>query len=603
MLCAALPGLVVLLSLAMAQAQSDPYRGLWAGQVTLFRANEVSIPLDGDNVPIAPDSAVATPTADAAHLRLILHVNGAGQVSLLKDVAIMARSEDPDGELGSESDIALVTDERLYPNYPAQAAVRIASAVFDFGDSRATDALDVIVDATVAAAVASVSVTTEDLETTEGRLAATADAEAAALAAASPLLPKADVAEAFALFLRDDFDLDDVETIALSADPRADAAPFFTAAESLRTNSFYGDTRGVEMVEAVVQAVEGAGTNEADLILASRNSASANADTTDNYQRFLAGKDVGDMIAASAAAAASAATETNATPESIRTAAELTPEVVQVRADAILLRIDDYEDARAPGAVETVLDAVIDSVVAALPVDSGSEGPVQSAAETAGRDALAGGVPRYPLSPQMPTPDYDAFVTSDIFLDSAATAATGAAEGAVSERKNNGLWTEASLAGNARATAVTDLGDAYNEAARAIRNELPLAGEFGPGIGDPRLTWELSQTNNVPALGDAALSGMVSLPARHPTNPFRHRRHPDHSIGFDIDRHLRLDFDAAPTNGFERAGFGVDRITGVYREEVFGLHKPLGPNKDMGLRVEGTFELSRISLIDALNAR
>jgi hypothetical protein len=47
----------------------------------------------------------------------------------------------------------------------------------------------------------------------------------------------------------------------------------------------------------------------------------------------------------------------------------------------------------------------------------------------------------------------------------------------------------------------------------------------------------------------------------------------------------------------------VQRITGVYREEIFGLHKPLGPQQDKGLKVEGRFELNRISLIDALNAR
>jgi hypothetical protein len=47
----------------------------------------------------------------------------------------------------------------------------------------------------------------------------------------------------------------------------------------------------------------------------------------------------------------------------------------------------------------------------------------------------------------------------------------------------------------------------------------------------------------------------------------------------------------------------VDRIPGTYREEFFGLHKPLGPDKDIGLRVEGRFELNRISTIDTLNAR
>lgn len=73
-------------------AQANAYRGLWIGQVTLSRATEVTVPLDENNVPVAPNPAVPTATADEAHLRVILHVNGAGQVSLLKDVAVLDRS-------------------------------------------------------------------------------------------------------------------------------------------------------------------------------------------------------------------------------------------------------------------------------------------------------------------------------------------------------------------------------------------------------------------------------------------------------------------------------------------------------------------------------
>lgn len=96
------------------------------------------------------------------------------------------------------------------------------------------------------------------------------------------------------------------------------------------------------------------------------------------------------------------------------------------------------------------------------------------------------------------------------------------------------------------------------------------------------------------------------LPASHPTNPFRHRRHPDHTSGYDIERVIRLDFDGAQGDALEAAGFGVDRVTGTYREEIFGLHKPLGPEPDtdpVGLRTEGRFELNRVSLIDTLNTR
>jgi len=47
----------------------------------------------------------------------------------------------------------------------------------------------------------------------------------------------------------------------------------------------------------------------------------------------------------------------------------------------------------------------------------------------------------------------------------------------------------------------------------------------------------------------------------------------------------------------------VASVTGVYREEIFGLHKPLGANKDIGLKAEGRFQLNRVSRIDTLNAQ
>jgi hypothetical protein len=116
------------------------------------------------------------------------------------------------------------------------------------------------------------------------------------------------------------------------------------------------------------------------------------------------------------------------------------------------------------------------------------------------------------------------------------------------------------------------------------------------------LTWDIKQINGV-ALGAGALTATLYLPANHPTNPFRHRRHPDHTAGFDVRRNIRIDFDGSPTNSLDHAGFGVDRITGTYREEITGLHKPLGPQQSIGLKVEGPVEFSRISLIDTLNAR
>jgi hypothetical protein len=200
-----------------------------------------------------------------------------------------------------------------------------------------------------------------------------------------------------------------------------------------------------------------------------------------------------------------------------------------------------------------------------------------------------------------PTVDYNAFVDSSAFAGAPAAAALAAAEAAIQERANNPLYTTASLYAAAKLAAVNALQAAYSQAARVMRTELPLLGEFAPGSGDPRPVGNLAQPSD---LGAAGLEGRIYLPASHPTNPFRHRRHPDHTTGFNIERKIRLDFDGASGDALEAAGYGVDRISGTYREEIFGLHKPLGPdpvNQPVGLKTEGHFQLNRISTIDTLN--
>jgi hypothetical protein len=134
-------------------------------------------------------------------------------------------------------------------------------------------------------------------------------------------------------------------------------------------------------------------------------------------------------------------------------------------------------------------------------------------------------------------------------------------------------------------------------------NELELAGVFAPGSGD---TNRVSNLTEVLGLGAAGLAGEIVLPINHPTNPFRHARHPDHKEGFEIKRKIRLDFDDVVGNSLESAGFGVSRISGAYRDEIFGLHKSLGQNPataPVGLKTQGRFELNRISHINTLNGQ
>jgi hypothetical protein len=849
--------------------QASPYRGLWVGEVRLDGVNEVSVPLDANNVPRAPNPAVTTKTFDAANLRLILHVNGAGQVSLLKQVAILNRKADT---AQSENDVALVTDERLYGNFPPQPAQRLASVVFDFGDARATAAVDAVVNAAAAAAATSIN----------GGGAQSA-AQTAAQNAAAALINSSDAAERFAVFLRDVMNSGAVTALAGGA---AVTAAQTTDAADLRDGtsvgtrfevSFYKDSRGVDMIAAIQAAIAAESTAEAKK-KAAHNAASNFADVENAYQRFVAGEVFGDMIVAAAQAAGTAAagvprlnvegfggTTAYAAPvevttvnhnlvtgdrisiigapvaayngvhtvtrvdaakfslpgvpyiagkavtgyaatagltpvtvvsaghglatgarvvisgagtgtydggyyitrisddafsipaafvddpaakgqwssrggvitgyesapggvsgvkvtapghglnngdtivitgagaavyngsrvitridansftipvafggnpaakgawsvqndisawqepavktttvtssahglttgdrivissagkaaynavhevevlsantfsipvtfdaadgnpgskgtwapelagswkklTAIRTAVDANAKVNDARTRALQVKVAAYDDTRATDAIATVLDAI---VAAAADAEETSPAAIATLADSGGREAQASAVARAALAAQIPTPDYTAFIRADDprftdFRELAPVVASAAALGAFNEYQNV-LHTATTVQNKAKEAILAAIPSVYATAARALQPQLRLAGDFGPG--------------------ETGLTGTISLPANHPTNPFRHRRHPDHSTGLDITRILTLNFDGAAGDSLSATGFGVDNISGTYAEEIHGLHKPLGPQKDIGLRVSGTFKLHRISRIDTLNGR
>ena len=840
-----------LLAPAPAFSQANPYRGLWVGEVKLDAVNEVSVPLDAQNIPRAPQPAVPTKTFDAANLRLILHVNGAGQVNLLKQVAILNRKA---GAAQSENDIVLVTDERLYGSFPPQPAQRIASVVFDFGDAKATTALDEVVNRAAQTAATNVTVANVATQATN---------------AAQAVINGADAAERFAGFLRDNMNSGAVTALSVSGQATATQDAVATALKG----SFYGDTRGEDMIAALEAAVR-TGT-AAEKRQAAHNVAADFADVENKYQRFLSGELFGDMLLATADAAAAAAqamprkpvTALSGTPNTVpvtfttaahgltntdrirlsgapiaawngehpvtavdatqfslpvafvagktitgyaaaATAAPLTveapghglvsgarvsitgagtttyngtfyitrldddsfsipvnyvddpsvkgkwaaragvitgfetaaaagsgvkitspghglnngevititgagaavyngafpvtrvdanaftiavafggnpavkgawailnsvagygpPDEVQTmvtcvahglntgdaitiagsgkpaynarhvvekvdadsflvpvlfdaadgipaargswsvpaggtwrlvapvasaadgsakvndaRAEALRIKMTAYDDTRGTDAIATVLAAIIAGATDA----DGSLSQIKLAAENAGRLALADMVTRSSLSRQIPSADYTAFIRANDprltdFREIASIAGAAAAAGAVAENAN-ALHTAASLFNKAKERAVAALTAVYAAAARAQRQELPLTGGFGPGA--------------------TSLTGTIFLPANHPTNPFRHRRHPDHSIGLDLTRVVTLNFDGAAGDSLAATGYGVDSISGTYGEEIHGLHKPLGPQKNIGLKVSGTFTLHRLSRIDALNSR
>lgn len=262
--------------------------------------------------------------------------------------------------------------------------------------------------------------------------------------------------------------------------------------------------------------------------------------------------------------------------KAIRDSLDLVAKVTEARTSALNVKLTAYSDTRAPDALELVLGAIVREAALSEPLVSSG---IAALAETAGRDALATSVARYPRPSRIPSTDYTEFVRSPAYAASVATAAQAAAT-AVYAAKSDLLATTASLTDKARAAAIQALSSVYSAASRSLLTELPMTGNFG-----------------------SALATEVVLPANHPTNPFRHRRHPDHTTGFDIRRLVNLSFAATDGQLLSRSGYGVDRISGTYAEEIFGLHKPLGPSKNIGLKVAGTFQLHRVSLIDTLNGR
>jgi hypothetical protein len=311
--------------------------------------------------------------------------------------------------------------------------------------------------------------------------------------------------------------------------------------------------------------------------------------------RLLSGKIAGDaMLEAAAYASTHAATVTVDDLIAL-------PGVQTLIEATLASKIPGYPiDSRATEAVDEAFAQIV--AVAHNGDTAGTpEKLIQEEAVAAARKALATGAAKWPASRGVPTSDYTAFVTSDAFKNVPVVALRAALSAALTERVENPLSWQDTIPSIARAAAMNALQSVYSAAARATLNELPLDGTFALGSGDPRYSLALPSTE---ALGAAGLTGQIMLAANHPTNPFRHRRHPDHTSGFNITRNIRIDFDAAQEEGqIPSVTRGVSTVSGFYREEVFGLHKPLGPDKNVGLRTEGRFQLNRVSTIGTLNGK
>jgi hypothetical protein len=101
------------------------------------------------------------------------------------------------------------------------------------------------------------------------------------------------------------------------------------------------------------------------------------------------------------------------------------------------------------------------------------------------------------------------------------------------------------------------------------------------------------------------LGAAITLDAEAPTNPFRHKYHPDHNNlnnlytefreeAYPVSRTLSFEFSSTDPSDSGGASFGSNQMGGTYHETISGLHRN-------DIAVEGIFTLDRISVSPVLN--
>ena len=104
--------------------------------------------------------------------------------------------------------------------------------------------------------------------------------------------------------------------------------------------------------------------------------------------------------------------------------------------------------------------------------------------------------------------------------------------------------------------------------------------------------------------GANTVSASIEIEPNFPTNPYRHKFHPDHDNlsptgqptdeALDITRQIELHFAATDPTGPSSPDYGFDTVAGVYGEQLTGLHRS-------PIRIEGTFRLNRVVVTPELN--
>lgn len=181
------------------------------------------------------------------------------------------------------------------------------------------------------------------------------------------------------------------------------------------------------------------------------------------------------------------------------------------------------------------------------------------------------------------------------------------------------LWEDGTYRTQADGTQVVDVPGRY-----VLVTDETLIGEFsGAGLRDgvpvghrlssAGLEFDGGPTQALPMDGrftpGGKLTTLILQEGDAPTNPFKHKYHPDHDNldprfeplasekaleSFTVRRDLELEFTTTAPGSRDDPALGHDRLEGVYRETLTGLHRH-------PIRVAGTFRLQRLTEITDLN--
>lgn len=297
------------------------------------------------------------------------------------------------------------------------------------------------------------------------------------------------------------------------------------------------------------------------------NTAASFVDSAVEYERFLSGYYISQMIQG---AAEEAARQKIANPSTVRDQIidEITnnQKVKDAVREAFTIRVTLYDDTRGEDAINEIISDIADF---ALSSTKTNESALKKDLMNEGLRSLRDDVTRYPMPSTAPSSGYNSFIKTVAF-NGAAELVSEAVASAIIEDEAKTFSDTSSKRSAANIAAASSLQSLFALAARVNSSEIVMTGSF-----------------------PSQVSATIKLPAMHPTNPFRHRRNPDHVAGFDIIREINLIYDVGDSKS--------DLIQGIYQEEILGLHKPLGPQKDKGLKVEGAFKLYRVSDVKTLN--